>query len=365
MHAGSIGTSPPAVERLGRLFEKAIRARAFPGAAVALGRPGSPTIVRCYGALDYEGGPAVTPRTLYDVACMTKPLAVGALLMRLVADGFDLDAPVAEVLPAFGHHGKERTTWTNLLVHAGGLRPSLSYGRLVGASREEVVRGILDARPRFPPGSRWEYSCDGYICLGFALERLLGRDLDTLVRERICGPLGMRRTRYVRAGERAWDEVAPTGTDGILQRGPLCGVVEEPLAWSLGGVAGNAGLFTCLDDLVRFARTLVGDRPSGTEAIFDAGVVARFARPVDPARFGTRALGWDTRSPTGYTVAGRALGEKSFGHTGNTGCSLWIDPADGLWVALLSNANHPVRGRRRYVRIRPRLSEIAAAALRA
>ncbi len=137
----------------------------------------------------------------------------------------------------------------------------------------------------------------------------------------------------------------------------------EPLARSLGDVAGNAGLFASIEDVARFARAWLGHVTEGARPLFDPRVARRFQRVIDPERLETRALAWDTRSPSGYTVAGRAFGPQSFGHTGATGCSLWMDPDEGIWVALLSNAIHGRDGRRRYVHVRPRVSELAAAVL--
>ncbi len=351
--------------RLDRYLEAAIRAKAFPGAAVAFGRADEKTIVRCYGHLTYAGDRPVTPRTRYDVLCLTKPFGVGALLARLAAEhGFDLHAPVADTLPAFGTAGKSRISWVHLLAHAGGLAPSRSYERLRGRTRDEVVAGILAQPPRFEPGTRFEYSCDGFVVLGLALERLAQKPLDVLVAERVLVPLSMSRAGYARPDAPFVGDVAPTEYAATDDGRTLHGRVCEPLARALGDVAGNTGLFACIDDVARFARAWLGHAP-GAVPLFDPAITSWFQRPVDPIRLGTTGLAWDTRSPEGYTVAGRALGPRSFGHTGASGCSLWMDPDDGTWVALLTNAIHRDGGRRRYLHVRPWVSEMAAAILRA
>lgn len=355
-----------AFARLDRYFEAAIRVLDLPGAAVGFGRVGRPPVGRCYGHLTYEKRERVTPSTLYDVACITKPVTAGSLLMRLVhEEGLDLDAPVALQLPEFATHGKERITWVHLLVHGGGLEPAPSYDRLRNRSAEEVRESILAYRPRFEPGTRYEYCCDGYVVMMMAMERWAGLPFDRLVSERIFHPLGMDTARFFRPVDEVPAGVAPTEFEATPRGRVLHGEVHDHLAWTLGGVSANTGLFMSLGDVERFARAMLGDLPGKEAALFPPEICARFARPVDPARFETRGLGWDTRSPQGYTVAGRALGARSYGHTGNTGCSLWIDPEQGIWVALLSNAIHRERGRKRYLRMRPRLSEMASAVLAA
>jgi CubicO group peptidase (beta-lactamase class C family) len=341
-------------------MEAAIRTRVFPGAAVAFGRADDEPFVRCYGHLAYGAAEPVTPQTRYDLLCLSKPLGVGALLALAVARGdLDLDAPVAATLPRFAAGGKAGISWRHLLSHAGGLAPSHSYERLVGATRDEVIDQVLSGPPRCTPGTHYAYSCDGFVVMGLALERHMGCALDDLVGQRVLAPLGMRRTGYGRAAMPLRGNVAPMQHYRSPRPQKVVGEVCEPLASALGGVAGNAGLFASVNDVGRFARAWLGHAPPGSRPLFDPAVTACFQRPADPERLGTTGLAWDTRSPSGYTVAGRAFGPRSFGHTGAGGCSLWIDPGARTWVALLSNALYETDGRRRYVWVRPRVTEIA------
>ena len=355
-----------ALARLDRYLEAALRAHAFPGAVVAFGHADEAPTVRCYGHLAYEASAPVTPGTRYDLLCMTKPMSIGAVLARAVAeDGFDLDARVAHDLPELARAGKGGLTWRHLLTHSGGLAPSHSYDRLPGRTREEVIAQVLATPPRFEAGTKYEYSCDGFILMGLALERRTGMRLDELVTRQVFEPLGMRSAAYGPASAPLEGDIAPTHPYRVARTGVIRGTTCEPLAAALGGIAASSGIFASADDVARFARAWLGHAPRGTTPLFDPRVTARFQRVQDPQRLGTTGLAWDTRSPAGYTVAGRAFGPRSFGHTGASGCSMWLDPESRTYVVLLSNAVYDADGQRRYVWVRPRVSELVAAALRA
>ena len=359
-------TREAALAALVRRIDAAIEDRSFPGAAVAFGGVGLPSVVVCRGRIGYgSDAPPVTSTTLYDLASMTKPVSTAYLVLRAAAEGrVDLDEPIAAALPGFGRAGKDTITWRHALLHAAALAPTPSFDRLRGATGEEVLDLILGQSPRAAPGTRAEYSCDGYVAMGLALEAREGRPLDILSREAM-NSLGLPTARYLPL-QSGGGEIAPTEDVHAVYGRKAAGEVDNPIARALGGVAGNAGLFGSLEDMVALARAWLGDPLAPGAGRLPASLVSAATRPADPERTDTRALVWDTRSPTGYTVAGTTLGPTSFGHTGNTGTSIWMDPESRFYVVLMSNAVHPSRDARRgYLWLRPEVTDLAWHAWRA
>jgi CubicO group peptidase (beta-lactamase class C family) len=348
-------------------LDAAIADWTFPGAAVAFGGVGEAPVVRCRGRIGYAPeAPPVRRTTLYDLASMTKPVSTAPIVLRRAAQGrLDLDEPIAVSLPAFGRCGKGSVTWRHALLHAAALAPTPTFDRLRGASRADVVEAILRQPLRAEPGTRAEYSCDGYVAMGLALEAREGRTLDDLSRE-LMGVLGLPTARYRPGSGAAPAEVAPTEVVHPVYGAKGAGEVDDPISRALGGVSGNAGVFASLDDVVALARAWLRDPAAPGVVPLPPDLFEAATRPADPARTDTRALVWDTRSPKGYTLAGTTLGTRSFGHSGNTGTSVWMDPDAGFYVVLLTNAVHPVRDARRgYVWLRPEITDLAWRAWRA
>jgi CubicO group peptidase (beta-lactamase class C family) len=358
---GTSDALPRGLAALDRRIDAAIADRVFPGAAVAFGAVGEAAVVRCRGRIGYgPDDPPVRSTTLYDLASMTKPVSTAVLVLRRAGEGrLDLDEPIAVSLPAFGRAGKDRVTWRHALLHAAALAPTPSFDRLRGASRDAVLEAVLAQPLRGEPGARSEYSCDGYVAMGLALEAREGRPLEALSHE-VTRALGLSTAAWRPGPGVPGAEVAPTEVVHAVYgpKGP--GEVDDPISRALGGVAGNAGLFASLEDMVRLARAWLGDPSAPGSVPLPADLRSAATRAADPARTDTRALVWDTRSPAGYTVAGRSLGARSFGHTGNTGTSIWMDPDAGFYVVLMSNAVHPSRDARRgYVWLRPEVTDLA------
>ncbi|MEW5929134.1 MAG: serine hydrolase domain-containing protein [Gemmatimonadota bacterium] len=297
-----------------RRAESAVRAQvargAFPGAALAVGRGGRTVLERGIGRLA-PGEAEVDPaRTVYDLASLTKVVATTTAAMLLVEDGrLELDAPVSRYLPEFRGGSKGRVTVRHLLAHTSGL-PAGSGGR----SLARVVATPLQSAP----GTRVVYSDVNMVVLFAAVERAAGEPLPGLLRRRVWEPLGMASTGFSPgAGCRA---CAPTGRSRAFR-----GLVHDPIARRLGGVAGNAGLFSTAHDLGRFAAMLAGGGTLDGVRVLKPETVREFTRRQPGAR--TRALGWDTRGP-------------AFQHTGFTGTSLWVDPERGVWTVLLTNRTY-------------------------
>jgi CubicO group peptidase (beta-lactamase class C family) len=362
-------TLPPADERLpafgevDRLLEGFRERGAFPGGVIAVGHRGSLVHLHPFGRLTYEAdAPRVTTDTLYDLASLTKVVATTTMAMILVDEGrLDLDQPVQELLPGFQGPGKEAVTVRHLLTHSSGLPATAPLykeiqGRAAYLERIEAM-DLVDLAG--PPGSRSVYSDLGIILLGEILERAAGRPFETFVRKRLLDPLGMRDTLFrPPAGLRP--RIAPTEVDPW--RGRLVhGEVHDENAFALGGVAPHAGLFATAADLARFAQMLLNGGILDGRRIVSRETVDLFTRRAGiPGS--DRALGWDTKSAEGSS-AGTLFSPRSFGHTGFTGTSIWIDPERQLYVILLTNRVYPTRENNLIREARPAVADAVVRAL--
>lgn len=366
-------------ERIDSIVGVALFEGAAPGAAVAVGRGGRLVHLEGYGRLDpRQGFAAVTDSTIYDMASLTKTIATTTAAMILVDEGkLDLDAPVRRYLPEWGGSpAKDRVTVRNLLLHNAGLAPfSPLYQQVRG--RRSYLKRIAALPLDHEPGTRTVYSDFGPVLLGFIIEDLSGQALDVFAHERIFGPLGMRDTGFNpmwwaepgRGAANDGDEdphaallarVAPTERDTTFRFQHIQGYVHDENAYALGGVAGHAGLFSSARDLVVFAQMLLNGGVYGGRRIVSEKTVRAFTRRA--ADESTRALGWDT--PGEKSSAGEYFSATSFGHTGFTGTSLWIDPERDLFLILLTNRVNPSRDNQRHTALRRDLADAVQLSLK-
>jgi len=340
---------------------------AYPGATLVIGRRDTILFAKGYGRLTWSTRSAAPDpdSTLWDLASITKVVATTTSLMLLVERGrVSLDSPVVRYVPEFNGRGTAAVTVRHLLTHTSGLRAWLPLNRLAGDSAA-AMRIVFDQTPQVPPGTRMEYSDFNAILLGEIVRRTAGVPLDVFAAREIFAPLGLEQMMF-RPPRRLVPRIAPTG---IWRGHPVAGVVNDQNAVRLGGVAGHAGLFGTAADLARFAQFMLreGAPPSGPR-LLKAATVRAFTAIAVPARRGTsaRTLGWEA-VPTGETVssAGTLFGARSYGHTGWTGTSLWIDPDRGLFVLLLTNRAYAPRGRSftTLKEVRGRVADAAARAL--
>lgn len=355
-------TPPPAwvFDGVDRLLDGYQERGAFPGGVLAVGRRGALFHLYPFGRLTYEAdAPPVTADTLYDLASLTKVVATTTMAMILVdEEKLDLDQPVQELLPGFQGAGKEAVTVRHLLTHSSGL-PALAplYQEIQG--REAYVERIQAMDLVYPVGSQSTYSDLGIILLGAILERAAGQPLDAFVRARVLDPLEIRDTLF-RPSPDLRSRIAPTEIDPW--RGRLVqGEVHDENAFAMGGVAPHAGLFGTAGDLARFAQMLLNRGTLDGHRIVSRRTVDLFTRRAGiPGS--DRALGWDTKSPEGSS-AGTLFSPNSFGHTGYTGTSVWIDPERGLFVILLTNRVHPTRENNLIREVRPAVADAVVRAL--
>jgi CubicO group peptidase (beta-lactamase class C family) len=335
---------------------------AFPGAVLAVGRHGRLALVAPVGRYGVDDQRPVDAGTLYDIASLTKVVGLTTACMLLVDGGqLELDAPIARYVPAFRGAMKDRVTVRQLLTHSAGLVADLPLYDST-ATRAAALAAVDTTTLVAPPGTSYRYSDLSAIVLMQAVERVTGEPFDRFLAARVFGPLGMPATRYLPPAA-ARDRIAPTEHDTVFRRRWLRGEVHDESAARLGGVSGNAGLFSNALDLSRFAATLLNGGAWDTLQLIRAETVAEFTTRQNIPAGSTRALGWDTPSDSGYSSAGAKLSRRSFGHTGFTGTSMWMDPERDLFIILLSNHVHPARGKTAIFRVRAHVADLVADAL--
>ncbi|KAL2623619.1 hypothetical protein R1flu_003824 [Riccia fluitans] len=335
---------PPTISEI--MF-KAIADRAFPGGAVAFGSCTVPYYYRAYGTYTFESIVEVTPESLWDMASLTKIMVTTPCIMLLYDRGLiELEEVACKYLPEFGNNGKELVTIHQLLTHTAGLREFYPFFDMGVKSRKQVLDYILNDRLWYTSGEMARYSDLSMIVLGIIVERVTGSSLDAFAAEEIFRPLGMQHTTFRPIDLTDFDVmVVPTEVDRLHRNRLLWGEVHDPTAFLLGGVAGHAGLFSSIVDVCRVMLAggidLLTNRRLFKEATVRLFITPDLKTASNPRPF---ALGWDVslrRALDGYTSAGQYLGPRTFGHTGFTGTSLWIDPDRDLFVTLLTNAVHP------------------------
>jgi CubicO group peptidase (beta-lactamase class C family) len=345
----------------GEILDRAVAARAFPGAVLSIGGLDLADATLARGRLRYTPeSPAVRPDTIYDLASLTKVLVTTTMAMMLYEDGrLDLDEPVSGRLPAFRGGGKEDARLWHLLSHSSGVAWWAPLFKELSGRAAYVAR-ICEMPLDYEPGTKAVYSDFGFILLGEVLEALAGESLDVFIRQRLFEPLGMADCAY--RPPVGWRErIAPT-EECPWRRRLVWGEVHDENAYAMGGVAPQAGLFGTGPDLARFARLFLARGMAGGRRLLREETIERFTRRL-AIPGATRALGWDTPNAQGYSTAGELLSRRAYGHIGFTGTSLWIDPERALFVILLSNRVHPTRDNNAIRAVRPAVADAVVRAL--
>jgi uncharacterized protein YbbC (DUF1343 family)/CubicO group peptidase (beta-lactamase class C family) len=346
---------------LDSVVNDAIVQQQIPGAVLIVGHDGQVVYRKAYG--DRALAPrreAMTLDTIFDCASLTKVVATTTAIMQLWEQGrFRMNDPVAKYLPEFAQNGKQDITIRQLLVHYSGLAPDLDLTK-PWEGKDTAERMAFEEAPEWAPGSQFVYSDINFVVLGALVERLSGQSLDQYAAQHIFFPLGMKETRY--NPPPSWEpRIAPTEEDENHRL--LRGIVHDPSARRMGGVAGHAGVFSTADDLAIFAQALL----DGGRGILTSPTVAKMTAPQQPVN-GTvlRGFGWDIDSPWSSN-RGELFPIGSYGHTGFTGTSLWIDPTTKTYVVLLTNAVHmkmgPSNERGSAASLRTKIATAVAAAL--
>ena len=351
------------------LVEEAIAEKKLPGAVILVGRGDRILYTKAIG--DRALVPSVermTPDTIFDVASLTKPVATATSVMILLEDGrIRLNDRVSTFIPGFERYGKADITVRHLLTHVSGLRPDVDladpwtgYGEALALAVEEI--------PLAAPGERFVYSDINYFLLGEIVRKASGKTLDAFARERIFAPLGMNDTMFL-PPDTLQPRIAPT--ESCTEYGWPCqgadmkmlrGIVHDPTARRMGGVAGHAGLFSTANDLAIYCRMLLAGGTYDGKRILSPLTVAKMTTPSSPDRErSVRGFGWDIDTAFSGN-RGELLPLGSFGHTGFTGTSVWIDPRTEMFVVFMSNRVHP-DGKGDVTPLRARVATVAASAI--
>lgn len=371
------GMDPGLRSQLDSIMHSALVGGAAPGAALAVGRYGQIVHMRAYGRIDTaSGAAAMTDSTRFDLASLTKVVATTTAAMILEESGLlDLDRPVSFYLPELNAPEKAGITVRRLLAHNSGFRSGALWRDARGLS---AFLSAINERPlAYTPGDSTIYSDWGLILTGAVVERITGKPLDDFLQQRVWGPLGMRETGFnplahapiasgadcitgVRMDHPLLPRIAATEIDTVYRKRLVHGVVHDENACALGGVAGHAGLFSSVRDLSIFARMMLNGGEHAGVRILKPTTIARWTARQGPRS--SRALGWDTPAPG--SSAGRFFSPRSFGHTGFTGTSMWMDPERGLFVVLLTNRVNPTRANTRHEPLRHAIADAVQQSVR-
>ncbi len=348
------------------IIRRAIEQRAFPGASLAVTHRGALVASQGFGRFTYrQNSPAVGAETAFDLASLTKVVATTAVAMLLYQRAkLSLDQPIEKTLPEFitlapkhQHVQRHFVTLRSLLAHSSGL-PAYEKLFQIAKTPEDAVRAAIASPLIATPGTLVEYSDIGFILLGEALARIAAVPLDVFAQREIFAPLGMTRTCFNPPPE--WKaEIPPTEDEGSSFGRVMQGEVNDENANVMGGVGGQAGVFGPATDVARFAECML----RGGSPILQPGTLKLFLRRETSPRGTTRALGWDTPTRP-ESASGKLFSDRSVGHLGFTGTSLWIDPERHLSVTLLTNRTWPDRTSKAIRELRPQIHDAIVEALK-
>lgn len=341
-------------------INQAVQQGKIPGAVLVVGHRGRIVYEKAYGSRAlFPAREPMTTDTIFDCASLTKVVATTSSIMRLFEQGkIRITDKVTDYLPEF-QNGISEITIRDLMIHFSGLRPDLDLEPEWSGYNTGIQRALHDV-PAGPPEVKFVYSDINFILLGEIVRHLGGEPLPDFARENVFGPLGMRNTEF-QPPTKLRDKIAPTER---LKTGEILrGTVHDPTARYMGGIAGHAGLFSTAEDLAKFCQMMLnlGVGENGAR-IFSPATVVKFTSPQTPLKQAVlRGLGWDIDSPLSGN-RGELFPIGSFGHTGFTGTSLWMDPASQTYVILLANSVHPSRGKS-ITSLRSRVATAVAAAV--
>src|SRR5256884_344055 len=351
----SVGMSAERLARMDAVIQASIDKKELPGAVVLVARRGRVVWRKAYGArvVDLQRE-AMTADTIFHLVSLTKIVDTATSIMILIERGqLRLADPVVKFVPEIKGEGRDAITIEQLLTHTTGFAPDFDL-RDRWSGYDEAIKRLYREALRSPPGTRFVYSDINYIALGEVVHRVSGMMLDEFARQNIFAPLGMRDTGF-RPDAKLRSRIAPTekrrgqlnylgdsGADAGSQGEQwLRGEVHDPTSFRMNGVAGHAGLFSTADDLAIFCQMLLNGGVYNSVRILSPLTIATMTQPHAVSESGAaRGLGWDMASSFS-TNRGDLFPLGSFGHTGFTGTSIWIDPASDSFVIFLSNRVHP------------------------
>ena len=348
------------------VIENAIADKAFPGATLAVGYQGK-VCYRAFGKLSYaKDARAAKLDTMYDLASLTKVVVTTTLVEKLFEGDFpvplNLDAPIERYLPEWPSgpqpEWRHRVTVRHLMTHTSGLPPFKEYWR-TSKGKADTLRMIFAEALEYEPGSKVVYSDLGIILMAEIIQRLTGKPLDQLANEYLFSALGMKNTMY-NPPKKLWPGIAPTEMDDRWRHRLVQGEVHDENAYAIGGVSGHAGVFSTAPDLAAFCQMLLKGGVYAHHRVLTRETLAEFTVPQTLANY-TRTLGWVV--PTEGGSSGHYFSQHSYGHTGFTGTTIWIDPDRQLFAVLLTNRVNPTRENQKIAQVRPAVHDAIMKAL--
>lgn len=363
------GMDSKKLARIDAIVKKAIERGETPGAVVLIGRKGYIVYRKAFGfSRVIPDTEKMTVNTIFDLASLTKPIATASSIMKLVEEGkIRLWDPVTRFFPSFKRYRYENGKEANapriyhLLTHTSGLPPYIDIEKvkaMYGPSpeRDSTISYILRTEKIAPPGSIFKYSCLGYVLLAEIVKKVSGEPISTFAVKNIFKPLGMRYTMFC-PPDSLFPMISPTE---VIDGKPLHGIVHDPLARLLRGISGNAGLFSNANDLAIFAQMMLNKGRYGNVVVFSPLTVSRMTEVYPLVKFSGRGLGWDIF--TDYSSnRGDIFPVGSYGHTGFTGTSIWIDPETETFVIILTNRVHLPHGN--VIRLRSLVASVVAGSI--
>jgi beta-glucosidase-like glycosyl hydrolase/CubicO group peptidase (beta-lactamase class C family) len=338
-----------------KLMRNAIRDSIFPGGVILVAKDGEIILEKAYGHYTYNlSSKEVTPSTIYDLASLTKVIATTTAVMLCIDRGLiNLDDKVVKFFPQFGVNGKEKITIRNLLLHNSGFAAFKTFYKDFNKP-EQVIDAIFTSMLEYETGTKTVYSDFGFITLAKIIEKVSNKSFDKFCNDEIFIPLGMRDTKF-NPSAKEQNKIAPTELDTYWRKRLVHGTVHDENADLLNGVAGHAGLFSNAKDLSLLLQMLLQKGFYQGKQFINKETVELFTKRNSSSS--SRALGWDTKTDDGTSSAGQFFSMNSFGHTGFTGTSVWVDPDRNLFVILLTNRVYPTRANTKHIKFRRILHE--------
>ena len=338
------------------LITAAIKDSTFPGAVLMVGEADKTLYHKAYGAHDYTDTATKTQQDdIFDLASLTKVIATTLAIMRLYEeDRITLSDPVSEYIPQFGQNGKEAITIKNLLLHNAGFPPGKPFYRTCH-DKTEVLDSLYAMSLRYPPNTKIIYSDIGFIVLGRLVEIVSDITLNAYVKQELYDPLELQVITFNPSLE-LWKRITPAEPEFNYRITHSIGSPKNKITQTMGGVAGHAGLFSNANDLSIIARMLLNGGEYIEKRYFEESTIILFTSPH--LNTSSRGLGWDTGGGSGKCYIGDLFSEQSFGHTGFTGTSIWIDREMDLFIIFLTNRTYQMKDRQRMYDFRPVLHDM-------
>lgn len=338
----TVSLNRDSLARIDEIMTEAVFDSTFPGGVVAVVKDGVIAYRKAFGYHTYQKLEKVEVTDIYDLASLTKILATTTSVMKLVDEGkLKISDPVSKFIPEFKQGRKRQVTIRNLLLHNSGLPPFRVYVDSL-QTEDAIIKAIKNEPLINDPGKKYVYSDLGFILLGEIIEQITGTTLDKYVRKTFYYPMGMTSTFFNPKNVGKWisDKIPPTEVDTVYRKKKIQAEAHDERAWYMNGVAGHAGLFSSAHDLAAYAQMLMSEGRYGGRSFISPETINTFTERQSPDS--DRGYGFDHKSE-GFSSAGSLSSSETYGHTGFTGTSLWIDPEKDIAIIMLTNRTYPYR----------------------